>query len=279
MLIDEAHERSVYTDILIGLLSRIVSLRAKVGRRGGGGQVRQGLLSTGSPGPRGGAVTLGVSGPPVIRPPWNPGSGRVTLPSVTPSALPQRHLPLKLVIMSATLRVEDFTQNQRLFARPPPVIKVAPGSASRAGDGGERGPSAPAAGRLVLRPLPQGPALLVEAEAARPWGAARAERRAPGSQGPGRGEAPSSAPRPRCPCGRVSQVESRQYPVTVHFNKRTPLEDYSGECFRKVCKIHRMLPPGEAPAAGEAGSPLRTPGPTSPRWLFPAGGTNTSWTI
>ncbi|XP_019323247.2 probable ATP-dependent RNA helicase DHX37 isoform X1 [Panthera pardus] len=102
VLIDEAHERSVYTDILIGLLSRIVSLRAK------------------------------------------------------------RHLPLKLVIMSATLRVEDFTQNQRLFARPPPVIKV----------------------------------------------------------------------------------ESRQYPVTVHFNKRTPLEDYSGECFRKVCKIHRMLPPG-----------------------------------
>uniref|UniRef100_A0A673VE54 DEAH-box helicase 37 n=1 Tax=Suricata suricatta TaxID=37032 RepID=A0A673VE54_SURSU len=102
VLIDEAHERSVYTDILIGLLSRIVSLRAK------------------------------------------------------------RHLPLKLVIMSATLRVEDFTQNQRLFAQPPPVIKV----------------------------------------------------------------------------------ESRQFPVTVHFNKRTPLEDYSGECFRKVCKIHRMLPPG-----------------------------------
>lgn len=102
VIIDEAHERSVYTDILIGLLSRIVSLRAK------------------------------------------------------------RHLPLRLLIMSATLRVEDFTQNQRLFAQPPPVIKV----------------------------------------------------------------------------------ESRQFPVTVHFNKRTPLEDYSGECFRKVCKIHRMLPAG-----------------------------------
>uniref|UniRef100_A0A8W4FPX9 DEAH-box helicase 37 n=1 Tax=Sus scrofa TaxID=9823 RepID=A0A8W4FPX9_PIG len=102
LIIDEAHERSVYTDILIGLLSRIVCLRAK------------------------------------------------------------RHLPLKLLIMSATLRVEDFTQNQRLFAQPPPVIKV----------------------------------------------------------------------------------ESRQFPVTVHFNKRTPLEDYSGECFRKVCKIHRMLPAG-----------------------------------
>uniref|UniRef100_A0A8C2RDM9 Activating signal cointegrator 1 complex subunit 3 n=1 Tax=Capra hircus TaxID=9925 RepID=A0A8C2RDM9_CAPHI len=102
VIIDEAHERSVYTDILIGLLSRIVCLREK------------------------------------------------------------RHLPLKLLIMSATLRVEDFTQNQRLFTQPPPVIKV----------------------------------------------------------------------------------ESRQFPVTVHFNKRTPLEDYSGECFRKVCKIHRMLPAG-----------------------------------
>ncbi|XP_058137205.1 probable ATP-dependent RNA helicase DHX37 [Dasypus novemcinctus] len=102
VVIDEAHERSVYTDILVGLLSRIVCLRAK------------------------------------------------------------RSLPLKLLIMSATLRVEDFTQNQRLFARPPPVIKV----------------------------------------------------------------------------------ESRQFPVTVHFNKRTPLEDYSGECFRKVCKIHRLLPAG-----------------------------------
>lgn len=102
VIIDEAHERSVYTDILVGLLSRIVALRAK------------------------------------------------------------RRRPLKLLIMSATLRVEDFTQNQRLFAQPPPVIKV----------------------------------------------------------------------------------ESRQFPVTVHFNKRTPCEDYSGECFRKVCKIHRMLPAG-----------------------------------
>uniref|UniRef100_F7F3D3 Activating signal cointegrator 1 complex subunit 3 n=1 Tax=Ornithorhynchus anatinus TaxID=9258 RepID=F7F3D3_ORNAN len=102
IIIDEAHERSVYTDILIGLLSRIVTLRAK------------------------------------------------------------KNLPLKLIVMSATLRVEDFTQNTRLFREPPPVIKV----------------------------------------------------------------------------------DARQFPVTVHFNKRTPLDDYSGECFRKVSKIHRMLPAG-----------------------------------
>ncbi|XP_053225901.1 probable ATP-dependent RNA helicase DHX37 [Podarcis raffonei] len=102
IILDEAHERSIYTDILIGLLSRIVPLRAKKGN------------------------------------------------------------PLKLIIMSATLRVEDFTTNKKLFASPPPVI----------------------------------------------------------------------------------QVDARQFPVAVHFNKRTPLDDYNGECFRKVCKIHRMLPSG-----------------------------------
>ncbi|XP_040467167.1 probable ATP-dependent RNA helicase DHX37 [Falco naumanni] len=102
VIIDEAHERSMYTDILIGLLSRIVPLRKKKG------------------------------------------------------------LPLKLIVMSATLRVEDFTDNSRLFSVTPPVI----------------------------------------------------------------------------------QVDARQFPVTIHFNKKTPLDDYSGECFRKVCKIHRMLPSG-----------------------------------
>lgn len=64
VIIDEAHERSVYTDILLGLLSRIVPLRRKRG-------------ST-----------------------------------------------LRLIIMSATLRVEDFTENTRLFKTPPPTVKV-----------------------------------------------------------------------------------------------------------------------------------------------------------
>ena len=64
IILDEAHERSAYTDILIGLLSRIIHLRKK------------------------------------------------------------KNNPLKLIIMSATLRVEDFTKNVRLFKEPPPVIKV-----------------------------------------------------------------------------------------------------------------------------------------------------------
>ena len=38
-------------------------------------------------------------------------------------------------------------------------------------------------------------------------------------------------------------MESRQYSVTVHFNRQTPL-DYLGEAYRKVCKIHRQLKPG-----------------------------------
>ncbi|KAG5673670.1 hypothetical protein PVAND_003696 [Polypedilum vanderplanki] len=64
IILDEAHERSAYTDILIGLLSRIVLLRKKKGN------------------------------------------------------------PMKLIIMSATLRVEDFTKNAKLFKEPPPVINV-----------------------------------------------------------------------------------------------------------------------------------------------------------
>ncbi|CAK1590245.1 unnamed protein product [Parnassius mnemosyne] len=64
VIIDEAHERSVYTDILLGLLSRIVPIRRKRGN------------------------------------------------------------PLRLIIMSATLRVEDFTENKRLFKEAPPLIKI-----------------------------------------------------------------------------------------------------------------------------------------------------------
>ncbi|KAI6147475.1 P-loop containing nucleoside triphosphate hydrolase protein [Pisolithus tinctorius] len=71
IIIDEAHERSMNTDILIGVLSRVLKLREQMWKEG-----KEGIK------------------------------------------------PLRLIIMSATLRVSDFAQNQTLFATPPPVINV-----------------------------------------------------------------------------------------------------------------------------------------------------------
>jgi len=71
IIIDEAHERSMNTDILIGVLSRVIKLREQMWKEG----------------------TEGAK-------------------------------PLRLVIMSATLRVSDFAENMALFSSPPPVINV-----------------------------------------------------------------------------------------------------------------------------------------------------------
>lgn len=76
--------------------------------------------------------------------------------------------PLKVIIMSATLRVDDFLKNKRLF---PPHL------------------------------FPTGPPPLID-------------------------------------------VPARQFPVTVHFSKRTEMADYVGAAYRKVVRIHRDLPPG-----------------------------------
>uniref|UniRef100_A0A0N4ZUS9 RNA helicase n=1 Tax=Parastrongyloides trichosuri TaxID=131310 RepID=A0A0N4ZUS9_PARTI len=42
---------------------------------------------------------------------------------------------------------------------------------------------------------------------------------------------------------KVIKVESRQFPVTVHFEKSTPT-DFCDAAFRKVCEIHEKLPTG-----------------------------------
>lgn len=116
IIIDEAHERSLNTDVLLGMLSRIVSLRRQIFEDGEGDAKGKGS-------------------------------------SVA---------PLKLIIMSATLRVGDFVENEKLFRVPPPVINV----------------------------------------------------------------------------------QARQYPVAVHFQKKTELDDYVGAAFKKTCQIHRKLPDG-----------------------------------
>lgn len=42
----------------------------------------------------------------------------------------------------------------------------------------------------------------------------------------------------------VIEVPARQFPVTIHFNRKTELDDYVSAAFRKTCAIHRRLPPG-----------------------------------
>ncbi|CUA67605.1 Putative ATP-dependent RNA helicase PB1A10,06c [Schizosaccharomyces pombe 972h-] [Rhizoctonia solani] len=71
VIVDEAHERGVNTDVLIGVLSRVVKLREKL---------------------------------------WKEGKEGVK--------------PLRLIIMSATLRLADFAQNSTLFSITPPVISI-----------------------------------------------------------------------------------------------------------------------------------------------------------
>ncbi|TKA76382.1 hypothetical protein B0A55_05262 [Friedmanniomyces simplex] len=191
IVIDEAHERSVNTDILIGMLSRIVPLRAELAREEPekhyplkvAHQVRYDtnvsrdtaikfmtdgillreisqdfLLSRYS------AIVIDEAHERSVNTDILIGmlSRIVPLRAELAREEPEKHYPLKLVIMSATLRVADFVENRRLFRDgPPPIV----------------------------------------------------------------------------------EAEGRQYPVTVHFSRRTQRE-YAAETVEKVTRGHRKLPPG-----------------------------------
>ncbi len=78
IIIDEAHERKLNTDILIGFLSRVVRFRALKSLK---------------------MIERDVNNDVKV-------------------------FPLRLVIMSATLKINDFIDNQILFWENPPLIRI-----------------------------------------------------------------------------------------------------------------------------------------------------------
>lgn len=88
IILDEVHERKINTDILIGLLSRVVNIRTKLAH-----EERQQYLKANSC-------------------------------QEVDQRHPFKYYPLRLVLMSATIKTEDFIQNRYLFPQKLNVLNV-----------------------------------------------------------------------------------------------------------------------------------------------------------